>query len=109
MGLTQAEVAQFLKVSKQTYCHYEKGRYEPDISTLKKLADFFECSIDYLVNHRIRDITRTPESTPLQKSLCADILSFDEEDCMRVEAFMEGLKSTRKEQKQKSKFKEGEI
>ncbi len=99
-GLNQRDMAKKLNIAKSTYAHYESGRSEPDISTLKKLSDFFNCSVDYLIGHKVQDITKTKDATPLQRTLCADILSFDEEDCMRVEAFMEGLKSARKEQKQ---------
>ena len=49
IGLTQNELAEKLFMSKNTICEYEKGRAEPSIETLKKIADVFGCSIDYLV------------------------------------------------------------
>lgn len=48
-GYTQQEVANKLNLSVQAYSHYETGRRKPDYKTLKKLADFFNVSIDYLL------------------------------------------------------------
>ena len=47
--LSQVELAKKLSLSKNSINAYEKGRAEASIDTLKKLADIFECSIDYLV------------------------------------------------------------
>lgn len=46
---TQQEIADKLGITQSTYAYYETGRNEPDLETLKKLADIFETSIDYLV------------------------------------------------------------
>ncbi len=48
-GLTQSEVAKVIGYSSLSYARYEKGEREPDISTLCKLADYFEVSVDYLL------------------------------------------------------------
>lgn len=48
-GMTQSEVAKVIGYSSLSYSRYEKGEREPDISTLCKLADFFEVSVDYLL------------------------------------------------------------
>lgn len=45
--ITQDEVAQFLKVKRQTYSAYERGVSVPDSLTLKKLADYFDVPTDY--------------------------------------------------------------
>lgn len=47
-GLTQADVAKILGVSRQTYCSYEKGK-TPDIEHLKTLSVFFDRPIDALI------------------------------------------------------------
>ena len=46
---TQAELALFLGTSRQVYANYENGINEPSLDTLARLADFFECSTDYLL------------------------------------------------------------
>lgn len=48
-GLKQREIAEKIDVSTQSYGYYENGINHPDPQTLIKLADFFGCSIDYLV------------------------------------------------------------
>ena len=50
-GKTQSEIAQFFQISRQVYSNYENGINEPSIDLLEKFANFFDCSIDYLVGH----------------------------------------------------------
>lgn len=45
-GLRQEEVANFLGVKRQTYSAYERAVSVLDSLTLKKLADFFDVTID---------------------------------------------------------------
>ncbi|GAA0107409.1 MULTISPECIES: helix-turn-helix transcriptional regulator [Clostridium] len=47
-GLTQIDLAEILNVSRQTISGYETGSIEPPFSTLVKLADIYNCSLDYL-------------------------------------------------------------
>ncbi|HHP50400.1 MAG TPA: XRE family transcriptional regulator [Moorella mulderi] len=48
-GLTQAEIAKKLNMGQSTIAMYEKNRRTPDAQTLRRLADFFEVSVDYLL------------------------------------------------------------
>ena len=48
---SQAEVAKKLNINPRTYSKYETGATEPDIATIKKLANFFDVSIDYLLEN----------------------------------------------------------
>lgn len=47
--LTQKELAEILNCTQQTYSRYETGEILIDINQLKKLAKFYNTSIDYLV------------------------------------------------------------
>lgn len=47
-GLTQAELATKLGVTRQAVSLYEKGQIKPKIETLKKLADYFGVSVPYI-------------------------------------------------------------
>ncbi len=47
--LTQAEMAEFLKLHQTTYSDYEIGKLNVPIDVLIKLAKFYGTSIDYLV------------------------------------------------------------
>ena len=49
--LTQTAVAKELNINQRTYSQYETGANEPDIATIKKLANFFDVSIDYLLEN----------------------------------------------------------
>ena len=48
---TQVDVAQKLGIGQTTYNRYERGLYEPSYETLKKIANFFQVSIDYLLDN----------------------------------------------------------
>lgn len=60
-GLTQAEIAEKLKISRSTIGMYETGAREPDFETLEKIADFFNVDIDYLLG-RTDKTTVLPET-----------------------------------------------
>ena len=47
--LLQKDVAEFLNISQTNYSKYELGKINIPINTLKKLALFFDTSIDYLL------------------------------------------------------------
>ena len=48
-GVSQKFLADYLGISPGNLCEWEKGRIEPSIDFLNKIADFFDISIDYLV------------------------------------------------------------
>lgn len=47
--LTQEELAEKIGVTRGTYAHYEINKRQPDYETLKKLSDYFNVSLDYLI------------------------------------------------------------
>ena len=48
-NLTQEDLSKILKIGQATIACYENGTREPHILSLIAYANFFECSIDYLV------------------------------------------------------------
>lgn len=48
-NINQPELAEIMNVSKQTVSNWENGNRIPDANTLKCLADFYDCSVDYLL------------------------------------------------------------
>ena len=48
-GLSQAEMAKRLGISRSTVGMYETGQREPDFETLEVIADFFNVDVDYLI------------------------------------------------------------
>ena len=45
-GLTQDEVAKYMKVSKNTIVNWEKGKSEPQISEAQKLSRLYKIPLD---------------------------------------------------------------
>jgi len=49
LGMTQFEMATTLGITTRGYRNYELGAREPDLSTLVKIADMLDVSLDDLV------------------------------------------------------------
>ena len=47
-GMTQAEVAKALEISKNTYSNYENGKTEPTIFMAEKIANIFGMTLDQI-------------------------------------------------------------
>ena len=56
--INQDELAKYLNISRQAYSHYEIGARQPSPETLKKLADYFNVSVDYLLERTESDEDR---------------------------------------------------
>lgn len=50
-GITQKQLAMQLNVAASTLGNYIQNSREPDFETLKLLADYFQVSVDYLLDH----------------------------------------------------------
>lgn len=50
-GLSQQKLANQFGITQQSIHSYETGDYEPDISTLKQFAAYFDTSVDYLIGN----------------------------------------------------------
>lgn len=47
--LNQQKVALDLNISREALSYYENGKREPSLELLKKMSDYFNVSIDYLI------------------------------------------------------------
>ena len=47
--LTQTELSQYLHISQRAYSHYENGTRDIPTEILIQIADFYQDSIDYLL------------------------------------------------------------
>lgn len=69
-SLTQQELADVLGISRQGYAKYENNLGEPDISTLIKLADYFDVTVDSLIGRTSNeDILNTVKLSNFYKEL----------------------------------------
>lgn len=58
-NLSQKELSKAIGVSDGTICFWENGTNEPKLTYIKKLANFFEVSSDYLIGIENENGTRT--------------------------------------------------
>lgn len=84
--MTQSTLGQAVDISPRMISFYESGNHFPrDEVILKRLADLFEVSVDYLLGH-----SDLREEASLKK-LCATYRSLSAEDRRTVMEFMEFL------------------
>ena len=48
--LNQLKVAMDLNISREALSHYENGKREPSLDMLNKMSEYFNVSIDFLIN-----------------------------------------------------------
>lgn len=63
MQISQQKLAEQIGIFQQSIHRYEHGLNEPDIETLKNIANFFNTSVDYLIEntdirHKIEPVER---------------------------------------------------
>lgn len=85
--ITQQQMAERLSITQQAYATYENGTAQPPIDNLKKLADYFDVSIDYLLG-------RENKSTDLsqdERQLLTYFKQCDVIDQARILAYAEAV------------------
>lgn len=66
-NLQQKELAAKLRIAQNTLSQYETGKREPDLETLKRIADTLGTTTDYLLDREVsRDTKKEP--TPVSES-----------------------------------------
>ncbi len=62
-GISQKEIAEYLGITVAAYSLYERGNREPNISILRKIAEYYSISMDELLeaNNEPHDIKNTDE------------------------------------------------
>lgn len=53
--LTQIEICKKLNIQQGSYSKYERNDREPDYNMLKKISQFYNVTIDYLLENRIEE------------------------------------------------------
>lgn len=59
--VTQEQLAKYLKVSRPTIAGYETKNHQPDYEKLKKIAEFFDVSVDYLLSDSTATVSETEQ------------------------------------------------
>ena len=93
--LTQNEVAQQIQTSQINIGRWEKGLNEPTASFLVRLADFFNCSVDYLLGREDdfgNVVVQTEKPAPLpqdEQDLLETYRKLDTQNKMHVSIYAE--------------------
>lgn len=82
-GITQIEFAKLFNIATGTIAMYETGKRQPDYETLKRIAEFFNVSTDYLLGNEQKEIRPSEEeriiemldSNPELKKLIEEAIS----------------------------------
>lgn len=86
--ISQRDLAKILGISQGSVGNWEAGTREPDFKTVKKIADFFDVSIDYLIGRNVPTNIETFTRQP------AKVESFDRKDAQKKEAPSDLFKET---------------
>ncbi len=49
-GFSQQKVAMELNISREALSYYENGKRSPDVQMLRQISEYFDVSIDYIIN-----------------------------------------------------------
>ncbi len=90
LNKTQEEIAKILNISQSNYSKYERNEIEPDIKTLKKIADYFDVSLDFLCG-RPRPYDLPSTTTSGQKEAINLILQLNEINTIKAISYCAGL------------------
>ena len=71
--LKQADVASHLNISRSTYTQYETGASEPSIDTINQLANFFDVSPGYLIDHAQSAHLKTPRKKGIKIPVLGEV------------------------------------
>lgn len=86
--LTQLETSNELKIPLRTYNAYENGEYEPNIETLIKIANYFNVSVDYIINRQQNNKIDISGLSEAQQNIIKMATELDETNAIRVESYI---------------------
>ncbi|MCI5869728.1 MAG: helix-turn-helix domain-containing protein [Dorea sp.] len=92
-AISQPELATRLGISKSAISMYEQGRREPDFDILRKIADFFQVDIDYLLGHSPKPADHFSPTTIAAHLDTSDLTQAELDD---VADYIEFIRSKRK-------------
>lgn len=61
-GLSQKELTDRLNINRSTYARYETSATQPDFDTLKKIANFYNVTVDYILGNKTNNIEDMSEN-----------------------------------------------
>lgn len=93
-SLTQQDVAKDCGLTLRSYQNYESQLREMNYETLRKLADYFGCSIDYLLGHQTTKIAQLELLTSAQRELFDVLKTLDDKEAYSVIGYINHMRGT---------------
>lgn len=91
-NLTQLQVSKDLKIPTTTYATYEQNKALPSESMLIKIADYFNCSVDYLLGHQAKNVLYLDSYTPTQKRIIEAVKDLSEDEGYQLLGYIARMK-----------------
>ena len=92
--LTQLEFSKKFNLSLRGYQDIENGINQTSYENLIKFADFFQCSIDYLLGHQPQNVLYLDSLTGEQKEAVELVKQLDDRQVLKVIGYIERIKDT---------------
>lgn len=90
--LSQEQLANKLNLSTSTVGMYEQGRRQPDNSTLTKISEIFDVSVDYLLGNTEVKKFEEPYEDELEKILFSKAKELSDDDKRAVINIINAIK-----------------
>ena len=111
-GYKQKDISDFLHITSQAYSNYENNKRTPDVETMRKIAMFYNLTIDKMISYRLtrqieesgnymadrtlyRGVSDNGVVIPMtakQAKMITDILALSEEQQDACQRFVDFLK-----------------
>lgn len=91
-GISQQTLADYLNVNQTVISHFETGRNEPDLKTLIKIANFFDCSVDYLIGHQAKNVLYLDSYTPTKIKIIEELKDLTDDESYQLLGYIARMK-----------------
>lgn len=91
--ISQQQLAGVLGVSRSTVAMWESGASQPDNDSLCSIADFFQVSVDYLLDRETTPTAEAVEVTEEDKQLAILLQGLSEDNKHKAREYLDFLKS----------------
>lgn len=93
-GVYQKDVAKYLGVDRTTYVKYERGDSEPSIDIIKKLANYFDVTVDFLVGEEKKANTLDEQLSGIEFALYGEIHDLTDDEKQDILSYVKFKNTT---------------
>ncbi len=91
-GQTQQQMADYLGISQASFYAYTIGKAEPSLEKLIKLADYFGCSVDYLIGHQTSNMLQIDDFSENKKAVLHELSLMTDDQVLLLIGYIERIK-----------------